>query len=266
MSKYITHFQTEAEYQTALPSLDLPNVSLVDELGEVHYHRALYGAHAGDICLYDVAEGQKFFVTAENWNLTTYPTASYPIVGIAIADETTNGVTLCSTYFSDSVGNKLTDDNTKLRFTNSGDPDLNNVPKYANVNLAKSDFNGKTNTTTIISDIIAYDIGHSTDNITGTIFGGIQEFYVTGTNKGDWYVASVGEFNTALANKDIIKTTNDKIYNADHSLAQNNYFGNFQCWSSTLQNTSYVYYLGYVNFNSFSKTGNYSLLPFLKLT
>ena len=104
MSKYITHFQTESAYQAALPSIELPNVSLVDELGEVHYHRALYGAHAGDICLYDVAEGQKFFVTADNWNLTSYPTASYPIVGIAIADESVKGVTLVSTFFMAADG------------------------------------------------------------------------------------------------------------------------------------------------------------------
>ena len=96
MSKYITHFQTEAEYQTALPSLDLPNVSLVDELGEVHYHRALYGAHAGDICLYDVAEAQKIVVTAENWNIMTYPTENYPIIGVVVMDETAAGLTVMS--------------------------------------------------------------------------------------------------------------------------------------------------------------------------
>lgn len=214
MSKYITHFQTEAAYQSALPSLDLPNVSLVDELGEVHYHRALYGAHAGDICLYDVAEGQKIFVTAENWNLTDYPTASYPIVGIAIADENPTGVTLCSALGMAEDGSTSTTD-VKLKWQNEyfdwG------LTKYR-LDSALNDLNGKTNTATIIAAIKAYDLSHSTDNLTGNASGAIQTFAVTGTSAGDWYIGAGGEVNTMLRSTELLNSLN-KIKTADSNLA-----------------------------------------------
>ena len=114
--KYITHFATEAAYQSALPTLDLPNVSLVDELQEVHYHRALYGGHAGDIVLFDVAEQQKILVTAADWNLTTYPTATYPIVGIVAFDETAAGLTLVATHSFNADGTKNLTNNTVLKW------------------------------------------------------------------------------------------------------------------------------------------------------
>ena len=218
MSKYITHFQTEAEYQAALPSLELPNVSLVDELGEVHYHRALYGAHAGDICLYDVAEAQKIVVTAENWNLTTYPTASYPIVGIVIANESTNGVVLCSALNIAADGSSTLDyasikwQNTNLDW---------GLTKNDTEDLAKTDFNGKANTAAIINAIKAYDTSHGTDNITGCVGGAIQAFITEGTVAGDWYIGSAGELYTLGTNYNIIQTTIDKIKTANNSLASN---------------------------------------------
>jgi hypothetical protein len=190
MSKYITHFQTEAEYQSALPTLDLPNVSLVDELGEVHYHRALYGAHAGDIALYDVAEAQKIIVTAEDWNLTTYPTASYPIIGVVVADETAAGCKVMATLYVDSDGS-LTNTSKKYKWQNNvfdwG------LTKYTTFETAVTDMNGKANTAAIIAAIKAYDLAHSTDNITGNLGDVIQKMHTSGTVAGDWYIPSLGE-------------------------------------------------------------------------
>lgn len=245
MSKYITHFQTESEYQTALPTIELPNVSLVDELGEVHYHRALYGANAGDICLYDVAEGQKFFVTANNWNLTSYPTASYPIVGIAIADESVTGVTLVSTFFMAADGS-ATRTSTILKwqdvFFDWG------LTKYTSENEAKTDFNGKTNTSTIINAIKAYDLAHSTDNLTGHIGGAIQEFYVTGTNKGDWYVGAAGEVAYFVTNKTKLNATFNKIYSQQYSLITGDSIANNESRATSTEYSNQTYW----------RLGNYS--------
>lgn len=178
MSKYITHFQTEAEYQTALPSLDLPNVSLVDELGEVHYHRALYGAHAGDIALYDVAEAQKIVVTAEDWNLTTYPTASYPIIGVVVADETAAGCKVMATLYVDSDGSLTTVDKKYKWQTQSRGIDWG-LTKYTTFETAVTDMNGKANTAAIIAAIKAYDLANGTDNITGNLGDVIQKMHTS---------------------------------------------------------------------------------------
>lgn len=216
MSKYITKFETEAAYQAALPTLDLPNVSLVDELGEVHYHRVLYGAHAGDICLYDVTEGQKIFVTKDDWNLTDYPTASYPIIGIVALPETATGLTVVSTLFCAADGSQTTTDNTYKWQNTYFDWGLT---KYGTGDQAKTDLNGKSNTTAIINAIKAYDLAHSTDNITGNIGDIIQKYHTEGTIAGDWYVPAAGESYNVYLNKATIQTTLTKIYNASSSLS-----------------------------------------------
>lgn len=241
MSKYITHFQTEAAYQSALPTLDLPNVSLVDELGEVHYHRALYGAHAGDICLYDVAEGQKIFVTKDNWNLTDYPTASYPIIGIAVVDESAAGLFVMSNFGVTADGSKTVDQYVYLRWQRTNfDWGLT---KYTSTADAKTDFNGKANTTAIINAIKAYDTSHSTDNITGCLGGAIQAFVTEGTVAGDWYIGGAGEMSKMFENKTAIKASADKIYNAGSTLGMN---GNTLVaggiyWSSTENSSGYAW-------------------------
>lgn len=260
MSKFITHFQTEAAYQAALPSLDLPNVSLVDELGEVHYHRALYGAHAGDICLYDVAEGQKFFVTANDWNLTSYPTASYPIVGIAVADEGASGVTLCSALAMAADGSASTTE-VELAWQKT-DFDWG-LTKYTD--SVPHEYDGKTNTATIIAAIKAYDLAHSTDNLTGHVGGAIQAFTVTGTSAGDWYIGADGEIYNLYTNKTTINASITKIRTADSSLGTNLSGAN---WSSSEYNANDArrILLSYGSIGQFGKTAYSNPRPFLKLT
>lgn len=267
MSKYITHFQTEAEYQTALPNLDLPNVSLVDELGEVHYHRALYGAHAGDICLYDVAEGQKIVVTAEDWNLTDYPTASYPIIGIAVFDESAAGLTVMSNFGVEADGSKTTS-NVQLKWQNFAYIDWN-LTKYSTADEAKTDFNGKANTTAIINAIKAYDTSHSTDSITGNVGGAIQAFVTEGTNVGDWYVGSAGELYKVYENKTAIKASADKIYNANSALGMD---GNtllstgYYFWSSSELSVNNAYSVSMNNgLDNFSKVNPFYLRAFIRV-
>lgn len=232
MSKYITHFQTEAAYQAALPSLDLPNVSLVDELGEVHYHRALYGAHAGDIALYDVAEGQKIVVTAADWNLTSYPTASYPIIGIVTEDESPLGCIVASCLYVDTDGSQTTTykeykwQNTSITWPSA--------PEISTLSDAQSyTGKGKTETYAIIEDIKAYDLEHSTDNITGNVPDVIQKYAPTGTLAGDWFVPSTGVLNNVAINSTVINTTLAKINAANSSLS----FGSLYVISSPYINS-----------------------------
>jgi len=270
MSKYITHFQTEAEYQTALPTLDLPNVSLVDELGEVHYHRALYGAHAGDICLYDVAEGQKIFVTAENWNLTTYPTASYPIIGIAVFDESPNGLTIMSNFRVAADGSKTTNKVT-FKWQNTSSIDWG-LTKYSTADLAKTDFNGKANTTGAIAAIKAYDTTHGTDNITGCVGGAIQAFVTDGTAAGDWYIGGAGEMSKMFENKTVIKASADKIYNTDSTLGINgkalvDYGDGSNFWTSSEHNNTQGYFMRRDSGQVFeySKSNDFEIRAFLRV-
>lgn len=258
MSKYITHFQTEAAYQAALPSLDLPNVSLVDELGEVHYHRALYGAHAGDICLYDVAEGQKIVVTAENWNLTDYPTASYPIIGVVVMDETVVGLTVMSNWLIGTDGSQSSTE-TLYKWQNTNfDWGLT---KYSTADLAKTDFNGKSNTTAIINAIKAYDTANGTDNITGNIGDIIQKYHTEGTIAGDWHIPAGGETYKLYENGTTLLASFNKINTASSSagLSGSVLLPSLNTWSSSEYNNTNAWAFGpsngfvgnYGKYNSF---------------
>ena len=262
--KYITHFATEAEYQTALPTLDLPNVSLVDELQEVHYHRALYGGHAGDIVLFDVAEQQKILVTAADWNLTTYPTATYPIIGIVAFDESPAGLILVSALGMAADGS-TSSLNDVLTFQKTIVLDWG-LTKYTTAETAVTDMNGKANTAAIIAAIKSYDLEHSTDNFTGYASGAIQLFAPTGTTAGDWYFGSFYEVKQMKTNMTIINTTLTKIHNADSSLSVLLSTAGFYN-STTEYNNNYCCVV--VNAGSFSydyKSNPARWRPFLKLT
>ena len=266
MSKYITHFQTEAEYQSALPNLDLPNVSLVDELSEVHYHRVLYNAHAGDICLYDVAEGQKIVVTAENWNLTTYPTASYPIIGVVVMDESAAGLTVMSNWLIGTDGSQSSTD-TKYKWQ-SETFDWGLTKYYAEY-LARTDFNGKANTAAIINAIKAYDTAHSTDNITGNIGDIIQKYHTEGTIAGDWYIPACGEAYKLYENRTTLLASFDKINTASSSagLSGSVLLPSQFVYSSTEYKDNVAWYLtpsnGYGG-NTYGKINDFSVRAFAR--
>ena len=269
--KYITHFATEAEYQTALPTLDLPNVSLVDELQEVHYHRALYGGHAGDLVLFDVAEQQKILVTAADWNLTTYPTASYPIVGIVAFDETALGLTLVATHDFKADGTKSITVHTHLKWQNTNfDWGLT---KFATADAAKADLNGKSNTATILAAIKAYDLSQGTDNITGCIGQGIQAYVTEGTVAGDWYMPACGEAYALYQKKNTVNATITKLRAADTSLAlelQDSYFAyNYTSSTEDSSSNTYIYNAKYnipeTDSKNSTKSDFYTTRAFLRL-
>ena len=110
-----------------------------------------------------------------------------------------------------------------------------NITKYSTEANAKTDFNGKSNTTAIINAIKAYDTSHSTDNITGNIGGAIQAFAPEGTVAGDWYIGSAGELYKVYENKTAIMASADKIYNAGSTLGMrgNTLISSNYCLTST---------------------------------
>lgn len=232
MSKYIKLFENEEAYNTAFPTLDLPNVSLIDNTGVVKYNRATWGASVGDILVYSVQDTQKMIVKYDDWNLTDYPTASYPIIGVVAWDETAAGLTVVSTMFITADGSQSTTDNTfKWQSTNFDW----GLTKYDTENLAKTDYNGKSNTAAIIAAIKAYDANNSTDNITGNIGDIIQKYHTEGTVTGDWYIPALGEFYKAYENKTTLTATFNKINSASSSLSVSgsSWFTTNNCWSSS---------------------------------
>jgi hypothetical protein len=81
MSKYLTIFNTESQWQAAQDSLDYPNVSLIDTTGDLKYAvypgKEIVNAYFGDILFYDVDGNTLLNLSDEEYNTTDFPTSKF---------------------------------------------------------------------------------------------------------------------------------------------------------------------------------------------
>lgn len=253
MSKYIKLFDTEEEYNSALPNLDLPNVSLIDSTGEVKFNNIKYGAEPGDIVLYDKVKSKFVIIKPDDYNTSTYPTSTYGVVGVAVF-ENLDGLRVVGANELDCSTDPYNYKQFKWQNTifNWGLPKLNGEK-------ATVDFDGKSNTKTIIDAIKAYDVQNSTDNITGNIPQYIQEYQTDGTLPGEWYAPAVAEFFELYDNKTVI----DKSLNKVGVIL----YGGGDFWTSSEYNTNKAYYVNILNgmFGESDKDRSCYIRPFLLL-
>lgn len=94
MSKYLTIFNTEAQWQAAQDTLDYPNVSLIDTTGDLHYTiypgQDVVNAPFGSILMADVATNKLFYILNSEYNLTDYPFADFKPIAVCIYDKESN--------------------------------------------------------------------------------------------------------------------------------------------------------------------------------
>ena len=95
MSKYLTIFNTEAQWQAAQDSLDYPNVSLIDTTGDLHYSKyvgqEVANAPFGSILMAEVATNKLFYIEdSADYNLTDYPFSDYKPIAVCIYDKVSN--------------------------------------------------------------------------------------------------------------------------------------------------------------------------------
>lgn len=95
MSKYLTIFNTEAQWQAAQNTLDYPNVSLIDTTGDLHYSKyvgqEVANAPFGSILMANVATNKLFYIEdSADYNLTDYPLADYKPIAVCIYDKESN--------------------------------------------------------------------------------------------------------------------------------------------------------------------------------
>ena len=92
MSKYLTIFNTESQWQAAQDTLDYPNVSLIETTGDLKYAvyngQQLVDAPFGSILIYDVNNNNHFYV--ETYDSTELPTSDFKPIGVCIYDKASN--------------------------------------------------------------------------------------------------------------------------------------------------------------------------------
>lgn len=213
MAKYLTEFNTYAEYSAA--TLNLPNVSLIKSTGKVYYKNIYAGAVLGDILMYDVANQKLVATLNSQWDSTTYPIASYEPIAINVypASATNDGKgRWMALRWLDSTNNTGNKDATNMKWG----------LQVSNTSTDQTALNGRENTN-IILNISGFETDYK-------IFEAANEFVTSGTSAGDWYVPSKGELSLYQSNYADINAKIETIKNASSSIVNT---VNWNQWSST---------------------------------
>lgn len=219
MAKYLTEFDTYAEYSAA--TLNLPNVSLIKSTGKVYYKNLFAGATLGDILMWDNVNNKLVTTFGGNWDSTTYPIAQYEPIAINVypASQASDGK---SRYMALKWASNTSDTGSttyvSLKWGNNGD------------NLTSKDetlLNGRENTDKALA---LADGTTANTQAAFAAFAAVNRFRTNGTSAGDWYLPSKGELSLYQSNYADINAKITAIKNASSSIVST---VNDSQWSST---------------------------------
>lgn len=233
MSKYLTIFNTEAQYQAAKDSLDYPNVSLIDTTGELHYStytgQELTDAAFGDILICDLSTKKHFYVSPDNYSDAEYKNSQFWPIGVCIYDKASNpeNRTIFMLYVpssgSDYRAFAFSRGQYKFSQTNLTDDDLVYTSKNNNVSSININNYFRNKLTEITPDIyLETDTVSASDTKTITISNynypmiyAAAHFVGFGFNKGDLLIPSYNDvykaFDSTVENQHIIGESFNKI-------------------------------------------------------
>lgn len=227
MAKYLTEFNTYAEYQAA--TLSLPNVSLIKSTGKVYYKNIFAGASLGDILMWDNVNNKLVTTIGGNWDSTTYPIAQYEPIAINIypADQASDGK---SRFMALKWASNASATGSTTNVTLKWGPNSTTAGDITSTDGTA--LNGRANTDKAVA---AMPSTSGNTQAEYPIFYAVNQFYTNGTSASDWYVPSKGELSLYQANYSDINSKITAIKNASSSIV--NTVNNDQ-WSSTENSTS----------------------------
>ena len=232
MAKYLTEFNTYAEYTGA--TLSLPNVSLIKSTGKVYYKNLFAGASLGDILMWDNVNNQLVTTFGGNWDSTTYPIAQYEPIAINVypADQASDGKSryMALKWASNSSATGSTSTVRLLWGPNSTTAgDITSTDETA--------LNGRANTDKAVAAMPGTSGNTQAEY---PIFYAVNQFYTNGTSAGDWYVPSKGELLLYQANYADVNAKIQAIKTASSSIVNT---VNDNQWSSTENSTNKTFVL-----------------------
>lgn len=233
MAKYLTEFNTYAEYQAA--TLNLPNVSLIKSTGKVYYKNIFAGASLGDILMWDNVNNKLVTTFGGNWDSTTYPIAQYEPIAINVypADQASDGK---SRYMALKWASNTSDTGSTSKVnliwgnnsTTAGD--ITSTDETA--------LNGRENTDKALA---LADGTTANTQAAFAAFAAVNRFRTNGTNQGDWYLPSYSELSLYQSNYADINAKITAIKNVSSSIVN---AVNTNQYSSTERNTTSIWLLG----------------------
>lgn len=229
MAKYLTEFNTYADYQAA--TLNLPNVSLIKSTGKVYYKNIFAGATLGDILMWDNVNSKLVTTIGGSWSAEAFPIAQYEPIAINVypADKTSDGKSrFMALKWASNTSDTGSTSSVSLVWGNNGD-NLTSKDKTA--------LNGRENTDKALA---LADGTTANTQAAFAAFAAVNRFRTNGTNQGEWYVPSRGELSLYQANYADINTKIQAIKNASSSIV--NTVESYQ-WSSTEDSNTLSWYL-----------------------
>ena len=222
MAKYLTEFNTYAEYQSA--KLNLPNVSLIKSTGKVYYKNVFAGASLGDILMWDNVNNKLVTTIGGNWSTESFPTAQYEPIAINIypADQASDGKSrFMALKWASNTSDTGSTNNFNLMWGN------NSATSGGITSTDKTALNGRENS----NKALALSDGTTANTQAAfAAFAAVNRFRTNGTNQGDWYLPSKGELSLYIINYDDINAKIQAIKNASSSIVN---AVNAAQWSST---------------------------------
>lgn len=219
MAKYLTEFNTYAEYQAA--TLNLPNVSLIKSTGKVYYKNIFAGATLGDILMWDNVNNKLVTTIGGNWSAETFPISKYEPIAINVypADQASDGKSrFMALRWASNASDTGSTSKVGLVWGNNGD------------NLTSKDqtlLNGRENTDKALA---LADGTTANTQAAFAAFAAVNRFRTNGTNQGDWYLPSKGELSLYQSNYADINAKITAIKNVSSSIVDT---VNASMWGST---------------------------------
>ena len=233
MAKYLTEFNTYADYQAA--TLSLPNVSLIKSTGKVYYKNIFAGASLGDILMWDNVNNKLVTTFGGNWDSTTYPIAQYEPIAINIypADQASDGKSRYMALKWASNSSALGSASSVGLMWGPNSTTAGDITSTAETAL-----NGRENTDKAVAAMPGTSGNTQAEY---PIFYAVNKFYTNGTSASDWYVPSKGELSLYQTNYADINAKITAIKTASSSIVNT---GNDIQRSSTEDSTYYNWLLG----------------------
>ena len=240
MAKYLTEFNTYAEYQAA--TLNLPNVSLIKSTGKVYYKNIYAGASLGDILMWDNVNNKLVTTIGGKWSAEAFHISQYEPIAINVypADQASDGKSrFMALKWASNTSDTGSTSGVYLAWGNNGD------------NLTSKDqtaLNGRENTDKALA---LADGTTANTQAAFAAFAAVNRFKTNGTNQGDWYLPSKGELSLYQSNYASINEKITAIKNASSSIV--NTVSDYQ-WCSTEKENSKAYILVLGNIGSTSRS------------
>ena len=248
MAKYLTEFNTYAEYTGA--TLSLPNVSLIKSTGDVYYKNIFAGASLGDILMWDNVNNKLVTTIGGNWSTEAFPIAQYEPIAINIypAGQASDGKSRFMALKWASNSSAL---GSASKVSLMWGPNSTTAGDITSTD--QTELNGRANTDKAVAAMPGTSGNTQAEY---PIFYAVNQFYTNGTSAGDWYVPSKGELSLYQSNYSDINTKIQAIKTASSSIVSTVNDGQ---WSSTEFSTGLAWNLyssgGWTNLSRSSSNG-----------